>query len=128
MSLTTHRSETTAYMHFRLGEIARFQQWAEKNGLEVSIKAAGAANPAKDLIIMGYEEGIATWAIHRAAGSLWLCHMGNRTEQGLEGSNGAVVSAENALARIIVDIEGSRHDARKTDSRHRTNTGHARGR
>ena len=48
---------------------------------------------------------MAHWTIYRAEGHLWLCCIGDRTEQGREGSKVAVASVEEALARIMIDTE-----------------------
>ena len=114
-------------MGFWLGEITGFLQWADENGLEVSIKPAGVASAAKHMFNMGHEEQSAAWAIHHAAGSFWLCRMGDWTEHDLEGSNGAIASADDATARIIVATEARPHGRRETALKHRINTGHALG-
>ena len=78
--------------------------WGDENGLEVSIKPAGAAYAA-EMAFVGYGEAIAPWTIYRADGHLWLCHVEARAGQGCEGSRMAVESIEDALDRIIIDTE-----------------------
>ncbi len=102
MSLIAHRSVTADHTGFRTGERAQLVAWADENGLEVSIKPAGADH-AEGMIFVGYGEGMAHWTIYRADGQLWLCSIEDRTEQGCEGSKVAVSSVEDALARIIAD-------------------------
>jgi len=102
MSLIAHRSVTADHTGFRVGERAHLVAWADENGLEVSIKPAGADH-AEGMIFVGYGEGLAHWTIYRADGQLWLCSVGDRTEEGREGWKVAVSSVEDALARIIVD-------------------------
>jgi hypothetical protein len=91
-------------MDFRADERACLVAWADENGLEVSITPAGA-NHAEGMIFVGYGEGVAHWTIYRADGHLWLCSVGDRTEQGREGATVTVESFEDALARIIIDTE-----------------------
>ncbi len=104
MSLTTYRAAATSHMDFRADERRRLVAWAGKNGLEVSIKPAGAGQ-AEGMIFVGYGEGVVHWTIYRADGHLWLCHIEDRTDQGREGSKVTVGSVEDALARIMVDTE-----------------------
>ena len=104
MSLATHRSGMIAHMDFRADERRRVVAWADENGLEVSIRPAGAGQ-AEGMIFVGYGEGVVHWTIYRADGHLWLCRIEDRTEQGREGSKMMVESIEDALARIIVDTE-----------------------
>ena len=104
MSLTTNRSATTAHVDFRAEERAKLVAWADNNGLEASIQPAGGGHP-NGLIFVGYGEGVAHWTIFRADGRLWLCSVGDRTEQGREGWKVPVDSLEDALERIIVDTE-----------------------
>ena len=104
MSLTTNRTAETAHIDFRADERVKLVAWADKNGLEVSIQPAGGDYPS-GLIFVGYGEGVAHWTIFRADGHLWLCSVGDRTEQGREGAKVAVGSFEDALARIMVDTE-----------------------
>jgi len=104
MSLTTHRSAATVHMDFRADERRRLVAWADEHDLEVSIKPAGAGQ-ADGMIFVGYGEGVVHWTIYRAEGHLWLCCIGDRTEQGREGSKVTVASVEDALARIMVDTE-----------------------
>ncbi len=104
MSLTTHRSTISAHIDFRADERACLVAWADKNGLEASIKPADAEH-AEGMIFVGYGEGVVHWTIYRADGHLWLCRIEDRTEQGREGSKVAVTSVEDALARIMVDTE-----------------------
>jgi len=94
----------TAHMDFRADERACLVAWADENGLEVSIKPTDADH-AEGMIFVGYGEGVTHWTIYRADGSLWLCRIEDRTEQGREGSKVAVASVADALARIIVDTE-----------------------
>ena len=104
MSLTTNRTATTAHIDFRADERAKLVAWADKHGLEASIQPADGVYP-NGLIFVGYGEGVAHWTIYRADGHLWLCSVGDRTEQGREGATVAVQSFEDALARIIIDTE-----------------------
>ena len=104
MSLTAYRSVTADHTGFRAGERARLVAWADETGLEVSIKPP-SADHAEGMIFVGYGEGVAHWTIYRADGQLWLCCIGDRTEQGREGWKVAVASVEDALARIIVDTK-----------------------
>ena len=104
MSLTTHRSTATDHIAFRADERRRLAAWADEHTLEASIKPAGA-DQAEGMIFVGYGEGVVHWTIYRAEGHLWLCCIGDRTEQGREGSKVAVASVEDALARIIVDTK-----------------------
>ena len=102
MSLIAHRSVTADHTGFRAGERTRLVEWADETGLEVSIKPPGA-DGSGGMIFVGYGEGVAHWTIYRADGQLWLCSVGDRTDQGREGSKTAVPSLEDALARIIAD-------------------------
>lgn len=102
MSLTAYRSVTADHTGFRAGERAHLVAWADENGLEVSIQPAGAGQ-VEGMIFVGYGEGVAHWTIYRADGQLWLCCIGDRTEQGREGWKVAVASVDDALARIIAD-------------------------
>ena len=104
MSFTTHHFAATCHVDFRADERHRLVAWADKNGLEVSIKPTSAAH-AEGMIFVGYGEGVVHWTIYRADGHLWLCRIEDRTEQGREGSKVAVGSVEDALARIMVDTE-----------------------
>ena len=104
MSLIAHRSVTAAHTGFRDGERARLVAWADESGLEVSIEPADADHE-EGMILVGYGEGVAHWTIYRADGQLWLCCIGDRTEQGREGWKLAVSSVEDALARIIADTK-----------------------
>ncbi len=104
MSLTTHRAATTGRTDFMANERTHIIAWADENGLEVSIKPAGADH-AEEMAFVGYGEGIASWIIYRADGHLWLCHVEDRAGQGCEGSKMAVESVEDALNRIIIDTE-----------------------
>ncbi len=104
MLLTTNRTATTAHIDFRADERAKLRAWADRNGLEVSIQPAAGEYP-NGLIFVGYGEDVAHWTIYRADGHLWLCSVGDRTEQGREGAKVAVESFEDALARIILDTE-----------------------
>jgi hypothetical protein len=104
MSLIAHRSVTADHTSFRAGERDRLVEWADENGLEVSIKPAGA-HQAEGMIFVGYGEGVAHWTIYRAEGGLWLCCIGDQTEQGREGWKVAVASVEDALARIVADTK-----------------------
>ncbi len=102
MSLTTQCSAATGHVDFRADERRRLVAWADENTLEVSIKPASVSQ-SQGMIFVGYGEGVVHWTIYRAEGQLWLCCIGDRTEQGREGSKVAVASVEDALARIIVD-------------------------
>ncbi len=104
MSLIAYRSVTADHTGFRAGERAHLVAWADENGLEVSIEPIGADH-AGGMIFVGYGEGMAHWTIYRADGQLWLCCIGDRTEQGREGWKVAVASVDDALARIIADTE-----------------------
>ena len=104
MSTTTHRSAATGHIDFRADERRRLVVWADENGLEVSIKPAGAGQ-SEGMIFVGYGEGVVHWTIYRADGQLWLCRIEDRTERGREGSKVAVASVENALAKIMIDTE-----------------------
>jgi len=57
MFLTTHRSATTGHTDFRADERRRLMAWADENGLEVSIKPAGAG---------GHAGAWSSWATGRA--------------------------------------------------------------
>lgn len=105
MSLTRNRSATTDHTDFRADEKTYLVAWADEHGLEVSIKPAGGDEPY-GMTFVGYGEGIASWAIFRADGHLWLCRIEDRVGQGREGSKMVVDSVEEALATIIVDTEG----------------------
>ena len=104
MSLIAYRSVTADHTGFRAGERTRLVAWADENGLEVSIKPAGA-DYAEGMVFVGYGEGVAHWTIYRADGQLWLCHIEDQTEQGREGWKVAVASVEDALARIVADTK-----------------------
>ena len=104
MLLTMNLFSTTTHVDFRADERAKLVAWANNNGLEASIQPADGEHP-NGLIFVGYGEGVAHWTIYRADGHLWLCSVGDRTEQGREGAKVAVESFEDALARIIVDTE-----------------------
>lgn len=104
MSLSAYCSVVTGHMDFRADERRRLVAWADKNSLEVCIRPAGAGQ-ADGMIFVGYGEGVAHWTIYRADGHLWLCRIGDRTEQGREGSKVSVGSIEDALARIMTDTE-----------------------
>jgi len=104
MSLIAHRSVTADHTGFRAGERNRLVAWADEKGLEVSIKPP-SADHVEGMIFVGYGEGVAHWSIYRADRQLWLCCIGDQTAQGREGWKVAVASVEDALARIIVDIE-----------------------
>ena len=104
MSLSKTRSVTTFRTDFMADERAYLAAWADVNGLEVSIKPAGA-DYAEEMAFVGYGEGIASWAIYRADGYHWLCHVEDRAGQDCEGSKVAVESVEEALAMITIDTE-----------------------
>ena len=104
MSLVAHRSVTADHTGFRAGERARLVAWADENGLEVSIQPTGA-DKAEGMIFVGYGDGVTHWTIYRADGQLWLCCIGDQTEQGREGWKVGVSSVEDALARIIADTK-----------------------
>ncbi len=104
MSQAMNPSAATDHVDFRADERARLVTWADKNGLEASIKPAGADYP-DGMIFVGYGEGIAHWVIYRADGHLWLGRIEDGTEQGREGSKIAVESVDDALMRILLDTE-----------------------
>jgi len=104
MSLTMRRFITTDRTDFMADERIYLFAWGDENGLEVSIKLAGA-NYAQEMAFVGYGEGTASWIIYRTDGHLWLCHVEPRAGQGCEGSKMAVESMGDALDRIIIDTE-----------------------
>lgn len=104
MSLTRNRSTTTSRTDFMADEMAFLVAWGDENGLEVSIKPAGA-DQAEEMAFLGFGDGIASWNIYRADGFVWLCHVEGRAGEGCEGSRVAVESVEEALTRIIIETE-----------------------
>jgi hypothetical protein len=104
MSPSKTRFVTTVRTDFMADERTYLAAWADVNGLEVAIKPAGAGQ-AKEMAFVGYGEGIASWAIYRADGYLWLCRVEDRAGQDCEGLKVAVESVEEALAMITIDTE-----------------------
>lgn len=77
MSRSKTRSVTPVRTDLMADERTYRAAWADVNGLEVSIKPAGAGQ-AKETAFVGYGQGIASWVIYRADGYLWPCHVEDR--------------------------------------------------
>ena len=104
MSFIMSRFTKTAHMDFRADERAKLVAWADKYAVEASIQPADGEQQNR-LIFVGYGKGVTHWTIYQADGHLWLCSIGDRTEQGREGSKVAVQLVADALAKILLDSE-----------------------
>ncbi len=104
MPLTISRSANTIAGDFIAAEVTHLMDWADQHGLEIAIKPAGA-DVAHAVAFVRYAESVASWAIFRTNGHLWLYFAADWTRQEFRGWRMEVGSVEEAGARISVDLE-----------------------
>ncbi len=85
-------------------EVANLVAWGDLCGLEIVVRPAGA-DFGGTIAVVGYGEGIPSWAIYRAAGQMWIDFIPDPSRQGFESYTVEVASVEDAMAQIIADTE-----------------------
>lgn len=104
MSLTLNCSARAILSGFTAVEVAGLVTWSDRHRLEVVMMPAGA-DFGDRIAVVGYGEGIPSWAIYRTAGFVWVDFIPDPSGQGFEGYTVEVASVEDAMARIIVETE-----------------------
>jgi len=107
MSLSTNRLADTIPADFTAAEWAHLKVWADQHGLDVALRPAGA-DGAHEAAVVRCGGTVASWAIFRAKGHLWLDFTADWSRQGFKGWGVKVGSVEEAETRITFNIERRR--------------------
>jgi len=107
MSRTASRPVNTMPAGFTKAELTHLMVWADQHGLDVALKPA-VSDVAHDAAVVRCEGTVASWAISRANGHLWLDFTADWLRQGFRGWGVKVGSVEEAATRITFNIERRR--------------------
>lgn len=107
MPLTVARPANTIAGDFIAAEVTHLMAWADQHGLDVAIKPA-SADVAHEAAVVRCAETVASWAIFRTNGHLWLDFTADWTRQEFRGWGVEVTSIAEAAERIIFNIERHR--------------------
>ncbi len=107
MPLAISRSTNAIAGDFIAAEVTHLMAWADQHGLEVAIKPVGA-DVMHEAAFVRCEGTVASWAIFRTNGHLWLDFTADWSRQGFKGWGVKVGSVEEATTRITFNIERRR--------------------
>ncbi len=93
-------SAITPAAEFTPVEVERMTSWGRASRLEVAVEALGS-DCADEVAYIGQGFGAVSWIIHRSYGQLWLSQVGNWAGCCRTSWTVAVISVEQATARIV---------------------------